>query len=215
MGDPPHLARIPEGPETVRQALGRLDAHALLDRCAEVSETLARTERDAVERGVALSGGAACRKARREARRLTGASEAGERVTRKTSFAPGPLGRRGFMDPETDVLAYMTFPNERRTKLHSTNPIERLNGEIKRRTDVVGIFPNDDAIVRLVGALLLEQNDERAVQRAQIHDTGNHQPDERRSPGQPASRGALIKSALPERAATSRQLHYSQGHDQM
>ena len=70
------------------------------------------------------------------------------------------------MDPETDVLAYMTFPKERRTKLHSTNSIERLNGEIKRRTDVVGIFPNDDAIVRLVGALLLEQNDERAVQRA-------------------------------------------------
>ena len=69
-------------------------------------------------------------------------------------------------DAETDVLAYMTFPEEHRTKLHSTNPIERLNGEIKRRTDVVGIFPNDDAIVRLVGALLLEQNDEWAVQRA-------------------------------------------------
>lgn len=67
---------------------------------------------------------------------------------------------------EPDVLAYMSFPKEHRTKLHSTNPIERLNGEIKRRTDVVGIFPNDQSIVRLVGALLLEQNDEWAVQRA-------------------------------------------------
>ena len=69
-------------------------------------------------------------------------------------------------EAENDVLAYMTFPRQHWTKLHSTNPIERLNGEIKRRTEVVGIFPNEDAIVRLVGALLLEQNDEWAVQRS-------------------------------------------------
>lgn len=66
---------------------------------------------------------------------------------------------------EEDVLAYMAFPKEHWTQIHSTNSLERLNKEIKRRTNVVGIFPNDAAIIRLVGALLLEQNDEWALAR--------------------------------------------------
>ena len=69
-------------------------------------------------------------------------------------------------EAEHDVLAYMSFSAAHRTKLHSTNPLERLHGEIKRRTNVVGIFPNEDAITRLIGAILVEQNDEWAVQRA-------------------------------------------------
>lgn len=58
-----------------------------------------------------------------------------------------------------DVLAYMSFPAQHRAKLHSTNPLERLNGGIKRRTEVVGTFPDEAAITRLAGAILLEQND--------------------------------------------------------
>jgi transposase-like protein len=64
-----------------------------------------------------------------------------------------------------DVLAYMDFPREHWTQIASTNPLERVNREIKRRADVVGIFPNDEAIIRLVGALMLETNDEWAVAR--------------------------------------------------
>jgi putative transposase len=64
-------------------------------------------------------------------------------------------------EAEDDVLAYMTFPPDH----YSTDGLERLNGEVKRRTAVIGIFPNDDALTRLVGAILLEQNDEWAVQR--------------------------------------------------
>ena len=66
---------------------------------------------------------------------------------------------------EEDLIAFYAFPHEHWTKLRSTNPLERVNKEIGRRTDVVGIFPNDAAVIRLVGALLSEQNDEWLVQR--------------------------------------------------
>jgi putative transposase len=64
-----------------------------------------------------------------------------------------------------DVLAYMSFPREHWAQIASTNPLERVNREVKRRADVIGIFPNDDAVIRLVGALMLETNDEWTVAR--------------------------------------------------
>src|SRR3712207_65759 len=71
----------------------------------------------------------------------------------------------GLMDEsEAEVLAYMGFPAQHRAKLHSTNPLERLNKEVKRRADVVGIFPSGQSILRLIGAVLLEANDEWRLQ---------------------------------------------------
>lgn len=82
----------------------------------------------------------------------------------------------------------MSFPKAHRQQIHSPNPLERLNAEIKRRTDVVGIFPNDAAIVRLVGAMLLEQSDEWSLQRRYMQLEGLHSLSE----NQPARLSAVI-----------------------
>jgi len=99
------------------------------------------------------------------------AQESAEAVREQWHHVTGALREKypklaAMMDEaRNDVLAYMDFPREHWTQIASTNPIERLNGEVKRRSDVVGIFPNDKAVVRLVGALMLEQNDKWAVSR--------------------------------------------------
>lgn len=67
-------------------------------------------------------------------------------------------------EAEEDVLAYFAFPAPHRVKLHSTNTLERLNKEVKRRANVVGIFPNEASILRLIGAVLMEQNEEWQLQ---------------------------------------------------
>jgi transposase-like protein len=74
-------------------------------------------------------------------------------------------------DAEPDLLAFYAFPAEHWPKLRSTNPLERVNREIGRRSDVVGIFPNDAALLRLAGMLLLEQNDEWLVGRRYLSET--------------------------------------------
>jgi hypothetical protein len=115
----------------------------------------------------------------------------------------------------TDVLAYLSFPRDHRPKLHSVNPLERLNGEIKRRTDVIGIFPNEEAILRLVGALLLEQNDEWAVQRARYMTPESIAPvsDDPLISLPAVAASTSRPDPAGEHVGTPTLLHHVQGHD--
>ena len=91
-------------------------------------------------------------------------------------------------EAEDEVLAFMGFPRAHRAQIHSTNPLERLNAEVKRRTNVVGIFPNERAIIRLVGAMMIEQNDEWSLQRRYMQLEGLQSLSE----SQPARLSAVI-----------------------
>ena len=90
------------------------------------------------------------------------------------------------LDAESDLLGFYALPREHWSKLRSTNPLDRVNREIGRRTDVVGIFPNDASLIRLAGAMLIEQNDEGLVSRrylsqeslSAVLDENDHSPKE-------------------------------------
>lgn len=76
-----------------------------------------------------------------------------------------PKAAQVLFEAEDDVLAYMAFPQDHWTRVYSTNPLERLNREVKRRTDIVGVFPDQDSVIRLVGSVLLEIDDEWQIER--------------------------------------------------
>ena len=97
-------------------------------------------------------------------------AQARDRLSEAVAHLDGRLGKVAAMleDAETDILAFYAFPPGHWRKLRSTNPLERFNREIGRRTDVVGIFPDDQSLIRLAGMLCIEQNDEWLVGRAYL-----------------------------------------------
>ena len=97
-------------------------------------------------------------------------AEARERLSEVTERLrePAPKVCQLLEDACEELLCFYAFPREHWPKLRSTNPLERVNKEIGRRSDVVGIYPNDQALIRLAGMLLIEQNDEWLVQRRYV-----------------------------------------------
>ncbi len=120
----------------------------MLGHCGKAQQPMIAT---AIRQIFAAESGAEARE------RLAGVAAALEQTAPKVA--------RLLAEAEDELLAFMAFPAEHWTKLRSTNPLERVNREIGRRSDVVGIYPNDAALVRLAGALLIEQNDEWLVGR--------------------------------------------------
>ena len=120
------------------------------------------------------------------------AAEARSRLAGVVSSLEGAAAKVALLleAAEEELLAFMAFPAEHWTKLRSTNPLERLNKEIARRSDVGGIYPNDESLVRLAGALLIEQNDEWLVGRRYLSAeslAGLYAGEQTRRPQQPAS----------------------------
>jgi putative transposase len=135
----------------------RCTVHFLRDMLGHVNRTQQPLVSGAI-RGIFTAGSAA------EAR-----ERLGQVVDQLRPHAPKVT--RLLEDAEADLLAFYGFPAEHWSKLRSTNPLERVNREIGRRSDVVGIFPNDAALLRLAGMLLLEQNDEWLVGRRYLSET--------------------------------------------
>ena len=106
----------------------------------------------------------------RQVFRSESGAEARERLKEVTERLrePAPKVCQLLEGAEDELLCFYAFPREHWPKLRSTNPLERVNKEIGRRSDVVGIFPNDEFLIRLAGMLLLEQNDEWLVQRRYV-----------------------------------------------
>ena len=108
-----------------------------------------------------------------------------------------PVVEQMLLDAAPDILAFAAFPQSHWRRIWSTNPLERVNGEIKRRADVVGIFPNDTSVARLVAAVIVETHDEWAVRRAPLPLRRIHGRDQR-PPAPPSSttedRPALLAS---------------------